>query len=205
MKKRRRREKNQKPAACRPACRGSASGEFILPAVPDAARTAVVDRRQLTGKMKSPALEKNTIGTASPRRTKVLTLAKASSVILGRCENAVTTPNHIRSFAIKKVRRRRKVRRLPAQICADAGAENGALLPAPHTRFAWFYAPHRRPRPPPGPPVRPPPTVPTPRPRSPKTGRRELAIPSFPRNHTTYWLPLPISRFSRWISFGRVG
>ena len=30
------------------ACRGSASGEFILPAVPDAARTAVVDRRQLT-------------------------------------------------------------------------------------------------------------------------------------------------------------
>ena len=28
------------PAACRPACRGSASGEFILPAVPDAARTA---------------------------------------------------------------------------------------------------------------------------------------------------------------------
>ena len=81
------------------ACRGSASGEFILPAVPDAARTAVVDRRQLTGKMKSPALEKNTIGTASPRRTKVLTLAKASSVILGRCENAVTTPNHIRSFA----------------------------------------------------------------------------------------------------------
>ena len=38
------------------ACRGSASDEFILPAVPDAARTAVVDRRQLTGKMKSTAL-----------------------------------------------------------------------------------------------------------------------------------------------------
>ena len=54
---------------CRPACRGSASGEFILPAVPDAARTAVVDRRQLTGKMKSTALEKNTTGSASPRRT----------------------------------------------------------------------------------------------------------------------------------------
>ena len=33
------------------ACRGSASGEFILPAVPDAARTAVVDRRQLTGQL----------------------------------------------------------------------------------------------------------------------------------------------------------
>ena len=65
-----------------PACRGSASGEFILPAVPDAARTAVVDRRQLTGKMKSPALEKNTTGSASPRRTIVLSLTTASSVIL---------------------------------------------------------------------------------------------------------------------------
>ena len=48
------------------ACRGSASGEFILPAVPDAARTAVVDRRQLTGKMKSTALEK--IPPEAPRR-----------------------------------------------------------------------------------------------------------------------------------------
>ena len=66
------------PAACRPACRGSASGEFILPAVPDAARTAVVDRRQLTGKMKSTALEKNTTGSASPRRTIVPSLATAS-------------------------------------------------------------------------------------------------------------------------------
>ena len=64
------------------ACRGSASGEFILPAVPDAARTAVVDRRQLTGKMKSTALEKNTTGSASPRRTIVLSLTTASSVIL---------------------------------------------------------------------------------------------------------------------------
>ena len=96
-------------------------GEFILPAVPDAARTAVVDRRQLTGKMKSPALEKNTIGTASPRRTKVLTLAKASSVILGRCENAVTTPNHIRSFAIKKVRRAQSAP--AAQSAPFAGAD----------------------------------------------------------------------------------
>ena len=61
---------------------GSASGEFILPAVPDAARTAVVDRRQLTGKMKSTALEKNTTGSASPRRTIVPSLATASSVIL---------------------------------------------------------------------------------------------------------------------------
>merc|ERR1712086_28360 len=67
---------------------------------------------------------------------------------------------------------------------------------------AWFSGPHRRPRPPPGPPVRPPPTVPTPRPRSPKTGRRELAIPSFPRNHTTYWLPLPIL-WPRWVA--RIG
>ena len=64
------------------ACRGSASGEFILPAVPDAARTAVVDHRQLTGKMKSTALEKNTTGSASPRRTIVLSLTTASSVIL---------------------------------------------------------------------------------------------------------------------------
>ncbi len=72
------------PAACRPACRGSASGESILPAVPDAARTAVVDRRQLTGKMKSTALGIGMSGTASPRRTIVLSLAKANSVILGR-------------------------------------------------------------------------------------------------------------------------
>ena len=53
-----------------------------MPAVPDAARTAVVDRRQLTGKMKSTALEKNTTGSASPRRTIVPSLATASSVIL---------------------------------------------------------------------------------------------------------------------------
>jgi len=66
------------------ACRGSASGEFILPAVPDAARTAVVDRRQLTGKMKSTALGKNTFGTASPRRTIVRLTAFSRCVILGR-------------------------------------------------------------------------------------------------------------------------
>ena len=66
------------------ACRGSASGEFILPAVPDAARTAVVDRRQLTGKMKSTALAIGMSGTASPRCTIVLAMAKANSVILGR-------------------------------------------------------------------------------------------------------------------------
>ena len=41
-----------------------------------------VDRRQLTGKMKSTALEKNTTGSASPRRTIVLSLTTASSVIL---------------------------------------------------------------------------------------------------------------------------
>ena len=58
--------------------------DFILPAVPDAARTAVVDRRQLTGKMRSTALEIGMSGTASPRRTIVLSLAKANSVILGR-------------------------------------------------------------------------------------------------------------------------
>ena len=45
-------------------------------------RQSVVDRRQLTGKMKSTALEKNTTGSASPRRTIVLSLTTASSVIL---------------------------------------------------------------------------------------------------------------------------
>ena len=109
------------------ACRGSASGEFILPAVPDAARTAVVDRRQLTGKMKSPALEKNTIGTASPRRTKVLTLAKASSVILGRCENAVTTG--IRSFFAPA----------SAQMCAVFCADSAHSAP-PHQ--IGVFTPH---------------------------------------------------------------
>ena len=44
----------------------------------------VVDRRQLTGKMKSTALAIGMSGTASPRRTIVLSLAKANSVILGR-------------------------------------------------------------------------------------------------------------------------
>ena len=75
---------DRRPAACRPACRGSASGEFILPAVPDAARTAVVDRRQLTGKMKSTELGKNTFGTALPRRTIVRLTAFSRCVILGR-------------------------------------------------------------------------------------------------------------------------
>ena len=47
---------------------------------PDAARTAVVDRRQLTGKMKSTALEKNTTGSASPRRTIVPVSATRESM-----------------------------------------------------------------------------------------------------------------------------
>ena len=51
-----------------------------MPAVPDAARTAVVDRRQLTGKMKSTALEKNTTGSASPRRTIVPVSATRESM-----------------------------------------------------------------------------------------------------------------------------
>ena len=87
-----------------------------------------------------------------------------------------------------------------AHFCAGAGAlvrRRRALLRRRRTfartkyAFCMGFAPHGRPRPPPCPPVRPPPTVPTLRPRSPKTGRRELATPSFPRNHTTYWLPLP--------------
>ena len=103
------------------------------------------------------------------------------------------------------VRRRRRVRRIRLQKCAGDGAEvrrrRRKSAPAPaekrrtfaRTKYAFciVFAPHGRPSSPPGPPVRPPPTVPTPRPRSPKTGRRELATPSFPRNHTTYWLPLP--------------
>ena len=49
-----------------------------------AARTAVVDRRQLTGKMKSTALGKNNFGTALPRRTIVTLTAFSRCVILGR-------------------------------------------------------------------------------------------------------------------------
>jgi len=76
-------------------------------------------------------------------------------------------------------------------FCAGAGALVRRRRTFARTKYAFcmVFAPHGGP--PPGPPVRPPPTVPTPRPRSPKTGRRELATPSFPRNHTTYWLPLP--------------
>ena len=44
----------------------------------------VVDRRQLTGKMKSTALGKNNFGTALPRRTIVTLTAFSRCVILGR-------------------------------------------------------------------------------------------------------------------------
>ena len=53
---------------------------------------AAVDRRQLTGKMKSTALAIGMSGTASPRRTIVLSLAKANSVILESPERDVTRP-----------------------------------------------------------------------------------------------------------------
>ena len=62
--------------------------DFILPVncrrYPTLLERQVVDRRQLTGKMKSTALVIGMSGTASPRRTIVLSLAKANSVILGR-------------------------------------------------------------------------------------------------------------------------
>ena len=63
-----------------------------MTAVADAARTAVVARRQLTGKMKSTALAIGMSGTASPRRTIVLSLAKANSVILESPERDVKRP-----------------------------------------------------------------------------------------------------------------
>ena len=44
------------------------------------------------GKMKSTALEKNTTASASPRRTIVLSLAKANSVILESPERDVKRP-----------------------------------------------------------------------------------------------------------------
>ena len=53
---------------------------------------AAVDRRQLTGKMKSTALAIGMSGTASPRRTIVLSLAKANSVILESPERDVKRP-----------------------------------------------------------------------------------------------------------------
>ena len=73
----------------------------------------VVDRRQLTGKMKSTALEKNTTGSASPRRTIVLSLAKANSVILG----------------VSSVRRQRSSLR-SGLFCA---AEASSQCSSPHT------------------------------------------------------------------------
>ena len=62
-------------------------------------RTAV-DRRQLTGKMKSTALAIGMPGTASPRRTIVLSLAKANSVILESPERDVKRPFRPKSSTV---------------------------------------------------------------------------------------------------------
>ena len=85
----------------------SSAVDFILPVNCRRSTTAVRAASGTAGKMNSPEAEprhagRHAAGGAASMRTIVLTLAKASSVILGRCENAVTTPNHIRSFAIKK-------------------------------------------------------------------------------------------------------
>ena len=88
-----------------------------MPAVPDAARTAVVDRRQLTGKMKSTALVIGMSGTASPRRTIVLSLAKANSVILG----------------VSSVRRQRSS--LRSGLFCEADASNQILHSFLHKEF----------------------------------------------------------------------
>ena len=55
----------------------------------------VVDRRQLTGKMKSTALGKNNFGTALPRRTIVRLTAFSRCVILGRWK-MLSTPYPLR-------------------------------------------------------------------------------------------------------------
>ena len=60
----------------------------------------VVDRRQLTGKMKSTALAIGMSGTASPRRTIVLSLAKANSVILESPERDVKRPFRPKSSTV---------------------------------------------------------------------------------------------------------
>ena len=61
---------------------------------------AAVDRRQLTGKMKSTALAIGMSGTASPRRTIVLSLAKANSVILESPERDVKRPFRPKSSTV---------------------------------------------------------------------------------------------------------
>ena len=60
----------------------------------------VVDRRQLTGKMKSTAHVIGMSGTASPRRTIVLSLAKANSVILESPERDVKRPFRPKSSTV---------------------------------------------------------------------------------------------------------
>jgi len=57
--------------------------DFILPVCAGSRQLlgrAAVDRRQLTGKMKSTALGKNTTGTASSRRT-IVTMTVISSCV----------------------------------------------------------------------------------------------------------------------------
>ena len=98
-------------------------------------------RRCSNGSCRPPAVDrqdevtcarKNTIGTASSRRTNVLTLAKASSVILGRCENAVKS--HPQSAPSKKWES------APAGAeCAGAGAKEKSA-PAPAQMCAVFSA-----------------------------------------------------------------
>ena len=60
----------------------SSAVDFILPVNCRRSTTAVRAASGTAGKMKSTALEKNTTGSASPRRTIVLSLTTASSVIL---------------------------------------------------------------------------------------------------------------------------
>ena len=61
---------------------------------------AAVDRRQLTSKMKSTALAIGMSVTASPRRTIVLSLAKANSVILESPERDVKRPFRPKSSTV---------------------------------------------------------------------------------------------------------
>ena len=92
------------PRRCR--SRQGASGTDVVEAGAGGERPAPqkkeqqVDRRQLTGKMKPTALAIGMSGTASPRRTIVLSLAKANSVILESPERDVKRPFRPKSSTV---------------------------------------------------------------------------------------------------------
>ena len=79
---------------------GEAVPVVFFPSAVDFILLVCAGGRQLTGKMKSTTLAIGMSGTASPRRTIVLSLAKANSVILESPERDVKRPFRPKSSTV---------------------------------------------------------------------------------------------------------